>query len=319
MVTSSVEDGQDGFEVMVHRNVAEPEPNPVMAEFGSEGFVMEAEPPMSDHTPVPMAGVLAASVVVLPHIFWSGPAFAVLGGSSRVRVTSSVLEVQLPLLTVHLNTLAPGLRAVIPEKGLAGSVMVPAPLTRLQPPVPVTGGVAARVAVLLHTVWSGPAKAVLGGGFTTIVISSVEGGQPGSVILHRSVFDPIPRFITAEFGSNELTMVAAPPTRLHWPVPIMAVFAARIEVAVHIFWSGPAFAAVGPAILRIATLSEEDGQLPLEMVQLRMVGKEVLRFVTVLAGEFRSVTKPGPNSTLQVPVPEDGVLAARVATDPQTV
>jgi hypothetical protein len=66
------------------------------------------------------------------------------------------------------------------------------------------------------------------------------------------------------------------------------------------------------------TLSDEGGQFPLVMVQVRMVGRVVFRFVTELIGEAGLVTIPGPNKTVQRPVPVPGVLAARVAVGEQT-
>ena len=67
------------------------------------------EPPaplMMVQVPVPLAGVLAAKVVlVTPQRFvWSAPAFAVVGLLLNVIVTSSVELVQGALAIVHLNT-----------------------------------------------------------------------------------------------------------------------------------------------------------------------------------------------------------------------
>ena len=56
--------------------------------------------------PVPIAGVLAASVAVVTpqRLVWSGPAAAVVGLLLNVMVTSSVLAVQGALAIVHLST-----------------------------------------------------------------------------------------------------------------------------------------------------------------------------------------------------------------------
>lgn len=52
---------------------------------------------------------------------------------------------------------------VKPEVGLLGVVTVPpAPLMMLHAPVPELGVLAARVALVPQTVWSGPASAVVG-------------------------------------------------------------------------------------------------------------------------------------------------------------
>ena len=55
--------------------------------------------------PVPIAGALAASVVlVTPHkLLWSIPALAVVGLLLKVMLTSSLLDAQGALLMVHLK------------------------------------------------------------------------------------------------------------------------------------------------------------------------------------------------------------------------
>ena len=67
------------------------------------------EPPAPEiivQLPVPIAGVLAASVAVVTpqRLVWSGPAAAVLGLLLNVIVTSSVLAVQGAFAIVHLST-----------------------------------------------------------------------------------------------------------------------------------------------------------------------------------------------------------------------
>ena len=63
-------------------------------------------PLMMVQVPVPLAGVLAAKVVLVTpqRLVWSAPAFAVVGLLLNVIVTSSVLAVQGALAIVHLNT-----------------------------------------------------------------------------------------------------------------------------------------------------------------------------------------------------------------------
>jgi hypothetical protein len=64
---------------------------------------------------------------------------------------------------------------VKPEVGLLVVVTVPpVPLMMLQEPVPTVAVFAARVAELPHTVWSGPALAVVGLAVSVITTSSVE-------------------------------------------------------------------------------------------------------------------------------------------------
>ena len=80
-------------------------------------------------------------------------------------VTSSV-EMQVPLLIVHLKTYVD---PFVPVKVLPGTVGVaivpPLPLAIVHKPVPETGGLAARVALVApQRDWSVPAFAVVGTG-----------------------------------------------------------------------------------------------------------------------------------------------------------
>lgn len=65
-------------------------------------------------------------------------------------ITSSS-EVQGALVIVHLNVLAPTPRAVRPEVGDVGVVIVPDPDIKVHNPVPTAGVFPARVAVVAHT------------------------------------------------------------------------------------------------------------------------------------------------------------------------
>jgi hypothetical protein len=53
---------------------------------------------------------------------------------------------------VHLNTFAPTANPVTPEVAELGEVIVPAPLTSVQVPVPMAGVLPANVAVAEQTV-----------------------------------------------------------------------------------------------------------------------------------------------------------------------
>lgn len=143
IVTSSVE-GVQGALAMVQRNTLAPTPNPVKPEVGEEGVVIVPEPEILVQVPVPVVGVLPASVAVVAHIVWSGPAAEVVGLATLV-ITTSSFEVLHPI--VQRNVFAPTPNPVTPEVGLFGEVMVPVPLTRVQVPLPVVGVLPAKVAV----------------------------------------------------------------------------------------------------------------------------------------------------------------------------
>lgn len=70
---------------------------------------------------------------------------------------------QLPFDIVHLNVVeAPAVRPVTPEVLDEGVVTDPVPDTTVHVPVPVVGEFPASVAVVVQTVWSGPAADVVG-------------------------------------------------------------------------------------------------------------------------------------------------------------
>ena len=73
-----------------------------------------------------------------------------LGPPVLVMVTVEVEDGQGALEMVHINTFAPAPNPVTPDVADAGLVIVPAPLTNVQVPVPVTGVFPANVEELLH-------------------------------------------------------------------------------------------------------------------------------------------------------------------------
>ena len=75
-----------------------------------------------------------------------------MGVATLVIVTSSKLAVHGAFDIVHLKTFAPTPSPVIPEVGLLGVVIVPAPLTNVHAPVPTVGVFPAIVVVVAHTV-----------------------------------------------------------------------------------------------------------------------------------------------------------------------
>src|SRR6266849_5184659 len=100
------------------------------------------------------------------------------GDGLRVMVTSEVESVQVPLWIVQRKTFAPKPRAVTPEFGLLGVVIVALPLTSVHVPVPTVGLLPARVAVLVsQKAWSVPAAAVVGVRSRVMVTSLVESEQ----------------------------------------------------------------------------------------------------------------------------------------------
>ncbi len=125
-------------------------------------------PETKDHTPVPTVGAFAAIAVTeetVAHIEIFGPALAIVGKSSRTIATVEIEAAQTPLVIRHLKTLVPTPNPVIVVLGKVGDVMVPAPETKVQLPVPTAGVLAFMVAVVAQTVCEGPALATVGGAY----------------------------------------------------------------------------------------------------------------------------------------------------------
>jgi hypothetical protein len=154
---------------------------------------------------------------------------------SNVMVTSSLDVGQLKPLIDHLKILAPSERLLTVEAGLAGSAIVPPPLTTLQFPVPITGVLPARVAVDVQIVWLDPASAVVGGLNTVMVRSSVEAAQVPLLVVQRRTLAPKPRPVTAEAGLADVVMIAVPETTVQFPVPVVGVLAASVLELVQMF------------------------------------------------------------------------------------
>jgi hypothetical protein len=148
------------------------------------------------HEPVPIDGVLPASVVpVIPHIAeptWSGPALADVGLGWNVIVTSSTEAVQGELLIVQRNMYVVPAVPVKVLVGLAGvAIFPPVPETMLHEPVPIEGVLPASVVLVIpHIVeptWSGPALAGVGLGWKVIVTSSVEAVHGELLMVQRKI------------------------------------------------------------------------------------------------------------------------------------
>jgi hypothetical protein len=233
-------------------------------------------------------------------------------------VIVSVLDGQGALLIAHMNTLAPAPRLVIVVVGDEGVVIVPAPLTRVQVPVPTVGVLPAIVAELLHPDCVGPAFAVVGEATPVIVTVEVEGVHGGLLIVQVNTFGPTPNPVTPEVGEEGVVMVPVPLVSVHAPVPAVGVFPASVAVVPQTLCAGPAFDVVGVETPVIVTVEVEGVHGGLLIVQVNTFGPTP-NPVKPEVGEDGVVMVPVPLVSVQVPVPTVGVFPASVAVVPQTV
>ena len=107
-------------------------------------------------------------------------------------------------------------------------------------PMPNMGAVAETVALLLHTVWLFPAKAVLGLLFSIVTSSSVK--SQALVIVQRKVSEPgsIVTFVALLLVFAITGFVAVPPIIVQLPVPFVAVLAAMVKLLLQSVWFVPA-------------------------------------------------------------------------------
>ena len=149
----------------------------------------------------------------------------------------ALVEEQLfTLVMLHFNTLVPRARPVTSLVGLLEFVNTPLPLTTLQLPLPVVGVLAAKVVLglLIHTVWFGPATALLVAGCTSILMVALVDEQVFTlVMLHCSTLIPRPS-VALEVALLELLNTALPLTTLQLPKPVVGVLAAKVVVGLLI-------------------------------------------------------------------------------------
>jgi hypothetical protein len=162
------------------------------------------------------------------------------GGAHAVVVitTSSVEGVQGALEIVHRKVAVPGTaKPVTPDVGEPGLVIVAVPETTVHKPVPVTGVLPAKVAVVTPQagVISEPAFAAVGGAVLVITTSSVEAVQGALEIVHLKVLAPTPSAVSPEVGDEGVVIVPAPEINVHNPVPDAGVFPAKVAVVAQTF------------------------------------------------------------------------------------
>ena len=105
--------------MIVHLKVLAPMLKPLTVEVGLLALEKLPVPLTTDQVPVPMEGVLAASVAPVEHIVWADPALAVVGDL----LTAKLLLVPLPQVLVGVTVMLPAVEAKLTVMLL---VLVPA-------------------------------------------------------------------------------------------------------------------------------------------------------------------------------------------------
>ena len=121
--------------------------------------------------------------------------------------------------------------------------------------------------------------------------------------------------VVAEFGA----LIKPDPLKMdHVPTPILGVLPFIVASVPQICKSVPAFAAGPCASLWICTVSVLMGQMPLEMVQTKVLLPVERPFANEV-GLLAVITTPPPASTDHVPVPTVAVLPTKWSESAQIV
>ena len=131
----------------VHMNIFGPVLKLVIEELAAVGEFTVPPPEITDQVPVPVVGLVAASVALVAQSVWGSPALAVLGLASTLIATVLVEAGQVPLETDHMKIFAPAVKPVTPDVAELGVLTLPFPETSNHEPVPTSGIFALKVVV----------------------------------------------------------------------------------------------------------------------------------------------------------------------------
>ena len=145
----------------------------------------------------------------------------------------------------------------------------------------------------------------------------MESVQVPFLIVQRNVLTPALRPLTPDVGEFGAVTTPEPAMIDQAPVPTSGVLPASVAVAAQTSWSEPAAAAVGGSSRMIVMSSVESAQVPLLIVQ-RKVLAPTLRPVTPDVGEPGVSATPEPAMVDQAPVPTVAVLPSSVAVVAQS-
>ena len=154
MVMLSEEAAQVPFEIVQLKTLF-PTESPETPDVGEVTSSKMAVPEITVQIPLPTIGTFPFKELVVLQIFWSIPAFAVVGFSSTKIFTSSNTSAQAPPGIVQRKVLVPMESPVTVVLERFALLKVPVPAITLQ--IPSVAAVASSDVVIEHIVWSVPA------------------------------------------------------------------------------------------------------------------------------------------------------------------
>jgi hypothetical protein len=137
-------------------------------------------------------------------------------------------------------------------------------------------------------------------------------------IFQTNLFRPGESPVTELEGELALPNVPVPEATVQLPVPVRGVFAARFVLFKHTTWSAPALAGVGEAIELTVTVSTDDVQPLLLIVQMNLLSP-VDNPLTAVTGLDEEVMVPAPDTKDHMPVPLIGLLPFSVYVVPHSI
>jgi hypothetical protein len=148
-----------------------------------------------------------------------------------------------------------------------------------------------------------------------ITTSSVELQDPLVTVQRKLIFVLEGTKVTVDEADDGVVIVDVPLTNDHAPVPDDGLLPAKLKVEVlHSDWSAPALAFVTAASFLITTSSVEL-QVPLVIVQRKVIFVLVGTLVTVEVAEDDVVIVDVPLINDHAPVPDDGLFPDKVNVD----
>ena len=187
-----------------------------------------------------------------------------------------------------------------------GFVIIPAPLTKLQTPLPTPGIFPCKVIISLIIIVSLPAYAWVGKSFVITTVSVLI--HPLLLTFHVNTLAPLPSPVTTVLLKFISTNNAAPLLTDQYPDPEEGSVASISEVFSQITWSTPASKSNW---LFVILTSSEVLHIPFEIVQ-RKIFSPLLKPLTTVFGSFALSNDAAPTTTVHKPIPTAGVLPWRV-------